>query len=227
MQCKRWKVNEMVIFSLFFVSGLEFERWLKECGPPLCEPDLSAGGMLTGPVQHLCELWGMESPDRGAIANFDLSTWSTFQTVLFLDRLLDRSPLPQGEHFLVTCGHVLFVRFLFFFGEHRVAVVRVLIYTHSLFFWLCRSDESPIELLLGYAGRHECRGADTLAAGRSEKQLLSWPASYSQFPAQTCEYISHKAFSLWFCLGCLGINSTDVDSSSVLSQWWRFCSHLP
>ncbi|XP_053478689.1 aminopeptidase RNPEPL1 [Ictalurus furcatus] len=76
-------------------EGLEFERWLKECGPPLCEPDLSAGGMLTGPVQHLCELWGMESPDREAIANFDLSTWSTFQTVLFLDRLLDRSPLPQ------------------------------------------------------------------------------------------------------------------------------------
>lgn len=29
------------------------------------------------------------------ISTFDLSSWSTFQTVLFLDRLLDRSPLPQ------------------------------------------------------------------------------------------------------------------------------------
>ncbi|XP_007257835.2 aminopeptidase RNPEPL1 [Astyanax mexicanus] len=76
-------------------EGLEFERWLNDCGPPLCEPDLSAGVVLTGPVQRLCELWGVEAPDAQAIASFDLSTWSTFQTVLFLDRLLDRSPLPQ------------------------------------------------------------------------------------------------------------------------------------
>lgn len=53
--------------------------------------------MLTEPVQHLCDLWGMESPDCQAIASFDLSTWSTFQTVLFLDRLLDCSPLSQSE----------------------------------------------------------------------------------------------------------------------------------
>lgn len=91
------------------MSGLEFERWLNECGPPLCEPDLSAGSMLTGPVQRLCELWVTESPDRQAIADFDLSTWSTFQTVLFLDRLLDRSPLPQGELFLPACRDVSLV----------------------------------------------------------------------------------------------------------------------
>ncbi|XP_062860486.1 aminopeptidase RNPEPL1 [Trichomycterus rosablanca] len=76
-------------------EGLEFERWLNECGPPLCEPDLSAGVVLTGPVQQLCDLWGVELPDCQAIATFNLSTWSTFQIVLFLDRLLDRSPLPQ------------------------------------------------------------------------------------------------------------------------------------
>ncbi|XP_026888577.2 aminopeptidase RNPEPL1 [Electrophorus electricus] len=83
-------------------EGLEFERWLTDCGPPLCEPDLSAGGALTGPVQRLCDLWGMEPPDPHAITAFDLSTWSTFQTVLFLDRLLDRSPLPQGVMSLLS-----------------------------------------------------------------------------------------------------------------------------
>uniref|UniRef100_A0AAZ3QRX0 Peptidase M1 leukotriene A4 hydrolase/aminopeptidase C-terminal domain-containing protein n=1 Tax=Oncorhynchus tshawytscha TaxID=74940 RepID=A0AAZ3QRX0_ONCTS len=76
-------------------EGLEFERWLNACGPPLCEPDLSAGGVLTGPVQRLCDLWASEPPDPEAIANFNLSSWSTFQTVLFLDRLLDRSPLSH------------------------------------------------------------------------------------------------------------------------------------
>uniref|UniRef100_A0AAY4B473 Peptidase M1 leukotriene A4 hydrolase/aminopeptidase C-terminal domain-containing protein n=1 Tax=Denticeps clupeoides TaxID=299321 RepID=A0AAY4B473_9TELE len=76
-------------------EGLEFERWLNGCGPPLCEPDLSAGGVLTCPVQRLCEVWGGEDPDTKTIATFDLSAWSTFQTVLFLDRLLDRSPLPH------------------------------------------------------------------------------------------------------------------------------------
>lgn len=79
------------------LSGLEFERWLNDCGPPLFEPDLSAGGILTGPVQRLCDLWGTDAPDAQAITTFDLSTWSTFQTVLFLDRLLDRSPLPHGS----------------------------------------------------------------------------------------------------------------------------------
>lgn len=37
-------------------EGLEFERWLNGCGPPLYEPDLSAGGGLTRPVQDLCDL---------------------------------------------------------------------------------------------------------------------------------------------------------------------------
>ncbi|KAM4628312.1 aminopeptidase RNPEPL1 [Polymixia lowei] len=77
-------------------EGLEFERWLNGCGPPLCEPDLSAGGVLTRPVQDLCELWGgSHPPDPQTVTTFDLSTWSTFQTVLFLDRMLDRSPLPH------------------------------------------------------------------------------------------------------------------------------------
>lgn len=77
--------------------GLEFERWLSGCGPPLYEPDLSAGGVLTQPVQDLCELWqSSDIPDPRSVSGFDLSAWSTFQIVLFLDRMLDLSPLQHG-----------------------------------------------------------------------------------------------------------------------------------
>lgn len=34
--------------------------------------------------------------DAAAVSRFDLSAWSTFQIVLFLDRMLDLSPLPHG-----------------------------------------------------------------------------------------------------------------------------------
>lgn len=76
-------------------EGLEFERWLNACGPPLAEPDLSQGGSLTEPVESLFRLWTSEPLDSAAIAQQDLSTWRTFQTVLFLDKLLDRSPLSH------------------------------------------------------------------------------------------------------------------------------------
>ncbi|KAJ3590465.1 hypothetical protein NHX12_008416 [Muraenolepis orangiensis] len=76
-------------------EGLEFDRWLCGVGAPLCEPDLSAGSVLTRPVHRLCDLWAKDAPDPDALATFDLSTWSSFQTVLFLDRMLDRCPLPH------------------------------------------------------------------------------------------------------------------------------------
>ncbi|XP_054650982.1 aminopeptidase RNPEPL1 [Dunckerocampus dactyliophorus] len=77
-------------------EGVDFERWLNGCGPPPYEPDLSAGNALTGPVQDLCRLWtSSEDLDLQAVATFDLSTWSTFQIVLFLDRMLDHAPLPH------------------------------------------------------------------------------------------------------------------------------------
>ncbi|PWA26183.1 hypothetical protein CCH79_00019764 [Gambusia affinis] len=84
-------------FDSFLKVSLEFERWLSGCGPPPFEPDVSAGGALIGPVQELCDLWtGGDPPDQQAFTTFDLSAWSTFQVVLFLDRMLDHSPLPQG-----------------------------------------------------------------------------------------------------------------------------------
>uniref|UniRef100_A0AAQ6AQQ3 Peptidase M1 leukotriene A4 hydrolase/aminopeptidase C-terminal domain-containing protein n=1 Tax=Amphiprion ocellaris TaxID=80972 RepID=A0AAQ6AQQ3_AMPOC len=77
-------------------EGLEFERWLSGCGPPPYEPDLSAGGALIRPVQDLCDLWrSADPPDLQTLSTFDLSAWSTFQIVLFLDRMLDHSPLPH------------------------------------------------------------------------------------------------------------------------------------
>uniref|UniRef100_G3UBD1 Arginyl aminopeptidase like 1 n=1 Tax=Loxodonta africana TaxID=9785 RepID=G3UBD1_LOXAF len=78
-------------------AGLEFERWLNATGPPLAEPDLSQGSSLTRPVETLFQLWTAEPLDQVAASasTIDISKWRTFQTALFLDRLLDGSPLPQ------------------------------------------------------------------------------------------------------------------------------------
>ncbi|XP_074220753.1 aminopeptidase RNPEPL1 isoform X2 [Camelus bactrianus] len=78
-------------------AGLEFERWLNATGPPLAEPDLSQGSSLTRPVEALFQLWTAEPLDQAAASasTIDISKWKTFQTALFLDRLLDGSPLPQ------------------------------------------------------------------------------------------------------------------------------------
>ncbi|XP_031533658.2 aminopeptidase RNPEPL1 isoform X2 [Vicugna pacos] len=78
-------------------AGLEFERWLNATGPPLAEPDLSQGSSLTRPVEALFQLWTAEPLDQAAASasTIDISKWRTFQTALFLDRLLDGSPLPQ------------------------------------------------------------------------------------------------------------------------------------
>lgn len=82
----------------FSPPGLEFERWLNATGPPLAEPDLSQGSSLTRPVEALFQLWTAEPLDQAAASAsaIDISKWRTFQTALFLDRLLDGSPLPQG-----------------------------------------------------------------------------------------------------------------------------------
>ncbi|XP_045651864.1 aminopeptidase RNPEPL1 isoform X1 [Ursus americanus] len=79
-------------------AGLEFERWLNATGPPLAEPDLSQGSSLTRPVEALFQLWTAEPLDQAAASAsaIDISKWRTFQTALFLDRLLDGSPAAPG-----------------------------------------------------------------------------------------------------------------------------------
>ncbi|KAM4693897.1 aminopeptidase RNPEPL1 [Discoglossus pictus] len=75
-------------------EGLDFERWLNAPGPPMSQPDLSQGSVYTAPVEALSELWMTEPLNVEAATSYvDITGWQTFQTVLFLDRLLDKSPL--------------------------------------------------------------------------------------------------------------------------------------
>ncbi|KAM8954465.1 aminopeptidase RNPEPL1 [Pelodytes ibericus] len=76
------------------IDDLDFENWLTAPGPPMAQPDLSQGSVFTAPVEALSELWMTEPLDVEAATSFaNIKDWQTFQTVLFLDRLLDRSPL--------------------------------------------------------------------------------------------------------------------------------------
>lgn len=80
------------------MSGLDFDRWLNAPGPPLTQPDLSQGSVFTSSVEALSQLWMAEPLDIEAAATFvNIADWQTFQTVLFLDKLLDQSPLRPGD----------------------------------------------------------------------------------------------------------------------------------
>ncbi|XP_073445385.1 aminopeptidase RNPEPL1 [Dendrobates tinctorius] len=80
--------------STTYSEDLQFERWLNAPGPPMTQPDLSQGSIFTSSVEALSELWMAEPLDIEAATNFaNIADWQTFQTVLFLDKLLDQSPL--------------------------------------------------------------------------------------------------------------------------------------
>ncbi|KAM4835858.1 aminopeptidase RNPEPL1 isoform 2-T2 [Thomomys bottae] len=99
---EKYKFTSVVAQDLLD-SFLSFFPELKEqsvdcrAGPPLAEPDLSQGSSLTRPVEALFQLWTAEPLDQAAASASaaDISKWRTFQTALFLDRLLDGCPLPQ------------------------------------------------------------------------------------------------------------------------------------
>jgi len=148
------------VTSLPVPSGLEFRRWLSGSGPPLVEPDLSAADALTRPVQDLCDLWGAgKAPERQVLETFDLSAWSTFQIVLFLDRMLDMAPLPQGT------------------GPGP---------SESLSLSL-RGHDPPGLLLLLCVWRSELGGSDPLAAAGGEELVLPRAASSPGLPPETRE----------------------------------------
>ncbi|XP_045715936.1 aminopeptidase B [Phyllostomus hastatus] len=77
--------------------GFEFDRWLDTPGWPPYLPDLSAGDTLMKPADELAQLWAAEELDMEAIGAVDVSAWKTYQLVHFLDKLVQKSPLPPGN----------------------------------------------------------------------------------------------------------------------------------
>uniref|UniRef100_A0A8C4QMP7 Arginyl aminopeptidase (aminopeptidase B) n=1 Tax=Eptatretus burgeri TaxID=7764 RepID=A0A8C4QMP7_EPTBU len=77
--------------------GLEFEHWLNVPGWPRFLPDLSPGDELMKPANDLANLWSSPEVDLEKVKQIDISLWKTYQTVYFLDRLLEKSPLPSGQ----------------------------------------------------------------------------------------------------------------------------------
>ncbi|MEE6493102.1 hypothetical protein FKM82_016737 [Ascaphus truei] len=79
------------------IAGLEFDRWLNTPGWPPFLPDLSPGDALMNPAEELAKLWAEAPLDTGAITRVDITGWKTYQLIFFLEKVLERSPLPEGN----------------------------------------------------------------------------------------------------------------------------------
>uniref|UniRef100_A0A2K6TVX8 Arginyl aminopeptidase n=1 Tax=Saimiri boliviensis boliviensis TaxID=39432 RepID=A0A2K6TVX8_SAIBB len=79
------------------IPGFEFDRWLSTPGWPPYLPDLSPGDSLMKPAEELAQLWAAEELDVKAIEAVAISPWKTYQLVYFLDKILQKSPLPPGN----------------------------------------------------------------------------------------------------------------------------------
>ncbi|XP_048354315.1 aminopeptidase B isoform X2 [Sphaerodactylus townsendi] len=79
------------------IPGFEFDRWLNTPGWPPYLPDLSPGEALMKPAEKLAELWVSPDHNMESIKAMDISAWKTFQLVYFLDKVLEKSPLPDGN----------------------------------------------------------------------------------------------------------------------------------
>nr|XP_020016894.1 aminopeptidase B isoform X2 [Castor canadensis] len=79
------------------IPGFEFDRWLNSPGWPPYLPDLSPGDSLMKPADELAELWVATELDTQAIETVAISTWKTYQLIYFLDKILQKSPLPPGN----------------------------------------------------------------------------------------------------------------------------------
>uniref|UniRef100_A0A8C5M275 Aminopeptidase B n=1 Tax=Leptobrachium leishanense TaxID=445787 RepID=A0A8C5M275_9ANUR len=79
------------------ITGLEFDRWLNTPGWPPFLPDLSPGNDLMKPAEELAVLWSANPLDMEAIARVDIAQWKTYQLIYYLDRILEKSPLPSGN----------------------------------------------------------------------------------------------------------------------------------
>uniref|UniRef100_A0AAY4EXQ0 Aminopeptidase B n=1 Tax=Denticeps clupeoides TaxID=299321 RepID=A0AAY4EXQ0_9TELE len=79
------------------IEGLDFDSWLNVPGWPRYLPDLSAGQSLMKPADQLAQLWAEECLDMEAIIKTDIENWKTYQTIYFLNKVLEKSPLPEGN----------------------------------------------------------------------------------------------------------------------------------
>uniref|UniRef100_A0A4W5KHJ0 Arginyl aminopeptidase (aminopeptidase B) n=1 Tax=Hucho hucho TaxID=62062 RepID=A0A4W5KHJ0_9TELE len=79
------------------VHKVEFDSWLNVPGWPLYLPDLSAGQSLMKPAEQLSELWAVEGLDMASIMKTNIQAWKTYQAVYFLEKIIEKSPLPRGN----------------------------------------------------------------------------------------------------------------------------------
>ncbi|XP_053943947.1 aminopeptidase B [Cuculus canorus] len=79
------------------IPGFEFDRWLNTPGWPPYLPDLSPGEQLMKPADELAALWEANSLNMEAIKAVDITAWRVYQLIYFLDRVLEKSPLPEGN----------------------------------------------------------------------------------------------------------------------------------
>uniref|UniRef100_A0A673YFF3 Arginyl aminopeptidase (aminopeptidase B) n=1 Tax=Salmo trutta TaxID=8032 RepID=A0A673YFF3_SALTR len=79
------------------VKGLEFDSCLNVPGWPLYLPDLSAGQSLMKPAEQLSELWAVEGLDMASIMKTNIQAWKTYQAIYFLEKIIEKSPLPRGN----------------------------------------------------------------------------------------------------------------------------------
>ncbi|CAB1315172.1 unnamed protein product, partial [Coregonus sp. 'balchen'] len=87
------------------IEGLEFDSWLNVPGWPPYLPDLSAGQSLMKPTEQLSELWAVEGLDMASIKKTNIQAWKTYQTVYFLEKIIEKSPLPRETGGAVPSHH--------------------------------------------------------------------------------------------------------------------------
>lgn len=88
----RWRHSDSISSA-----GFEFDCWLNTSGWPPYLPDLSPGDSLMKPAEELAQLWVAKELDMKAIEAVAISSWKTYQLVYFLDKILQKSPLPPGK----------------------------------------------------------------------------------------------------------------------------------
>ncbi|NXW08135.1 AMPB Aminopeptidase, partial [Fregetta grallaria] len=93
----RCRVHKTHPSSPFLTAGFEFDRWLNTPGWPPYLPDLSPGEQLMKPADELAELWAADGLNMEVIEAVDITAWRTYQLVYFLDQVLQKSPLPEGN----------------------------------------------------------------------------------------------------------------------------------